>query len=148
MVVEIKKLPNDLKESVLSIDNPIDLKIAKTIAKFPDEEQRQEMIREVKKYHKYAEESVKYHLDIAEGKITEKRILEDPLTRKIEYMLKLKFNIFNRFSRKDIEMIENQEFRVNAIGMMREIYYYLKEELERLGDIAPQKVIEIKEVKM
>lgn len=148
LVVEVKKLPNDLKESVLSIDNPIDLKMAKTIAEFPEEEQRQEMVREVKKYHRYAEESIKYHLDIVEGKIPEKRILEDPLTRKIEYMLKLKFNIFNRFNRKYIETIESQEFRVNAIGMMREIYYYLKEELERLGDIAPQKVIEVKGVKM
>lgn len=48
LVVEIKKLPDDLKTELLTIDSTLDIDMAKTIALFPEQEQRAQFIKEYK----------------------------------------------------------------------------------------------------
>jgi len=145
LVVEIKKLPNDLKKAVLTIENPIALKMAKTIAQFTDKEQRTEMISEVISIDKMKEETVQYHLDIATGKIPKKRILvEDPMKLRMKRLLDIKFKIFNNFDKKYLDVIDNLEYRQRAYTIMREIYDFIRKQLEQINDVSIRKVIEIK----
>ncbi len=145
LAVEIKKLPNDLKKAVLTIENPIALKMAKTIAQFTDKEQRTEMISEVISIDKMKEETVQYHLDIATGKIPKKRILvEDPMKLRMKRLLDIKFKIFNNFDKKYLDVIDNLEYRQRAYTIMREIYDFIRKQLEQINDVSIRKVIEIK----
>ncbi|MBA7542414.1 hypothetical protein ES705_34735 [subsurface metagenome] len=146
LVVEIKKLPEDLKNAVLTIESPLDLEMAKTIAQFPEKEQRAEMVTEVIYIDKMKQDSIQYHLDIAQGKIPKKMILEDPMRLRMKRLLDIKFKIFNNFSNEYLDIIDIQEYRQEAYKIMREIYNFLKQELEKINDVSIRKIIEVKEV--
>ena len=145
-VSKIRKMPEDVKEKVLSINNILSIDDAVMIAKFPEEDQRQEMMHDFIRWDQYKEESFKYHLDIVQGKIPEKKILEDPMKLRMKRLLDIKFKIFNNFSNEYLDIIDIQEYRQEAYKIMREIYTFLKQELEKINDISIRKIIEVKEV--
>lgn len=145
LVVVIKTLPQDLKTELLSIDSSLNIDMAKTIALFPEEEQRTKMIKEVKFTKKALDAEIRYYLEIVEGKRPRKKIVKDPIQSKMEKMLKLKMNFFNLFSVKYIEVVKIDEFRKKAYNILKEIYNFAKEELKKIDYKEDyQKVIEVK----
>ncbi|KKL86895.1 hypothetical protein LCGC14_1940170 [marine sediment metagenome] len=148
LVVGIRKLPEDLKKAVLDVKKPIDLEAAKTIAVFPEEEQRGKFIREYQSLIRIKgeiAEDIKYHSEIIKGKRPRKKIIKDILQVKMEKLFKLKLSIFNQLSERYIDAIDNDEFKQKAFEILKEIFEFVKEELKKFDISTYQNVIEIKE---
>lgn len=145
LVLEIKKLPNDLKDAVLNIESPIDLETAKTISIVIDQEQRKELINEIKLTTKMLEDNIQYRIKIAKGEIPpEPIILVNNLEKILRAMIRFRINTRRVFRMEDIRSIESMEIRMKIREIIEDTIGYLENQLK--GFESPQKILEIKGV--
>lgn len=140
----VKELPPDIKDEILQVKSPIDLETAKTISIVTDQEQRKELINEIKLTTKMLEDNIQYRIKIAKGEIPpEPIVLVDNLDKMLRAMIRFRINTRRIFRMEDIRQIESMEIRMKIREIIEDTISYLEDQLK--GFETPQKILEIKE---
>ena len=66
-VSKLKTMPQDVREQVLKVNNPISAEEGEIVAKFKTPEERKEIMKEIQYTQKDLEEKLTYFLQISEG---------------------------------------------------------------------------------
>jgi len=145
LVVEIKKLPEDLKKAVLTIENPIDLKMAKIVAQFPEEEQRKDIMKSIKLSKDSLDYLLQYELEVAKGDIPKQIKLYDADREKFGLFQRISLRLMSRMNISFLEDL-SQDVKYMCYNLMRQIVEHLNRELEKIEDSGYQhnNIIEVK----
>jgi len=142
-VSKLKKLPSDVKQKVLTINNPLSIKDAEIVAQFKTSEERKEIMDEIKYTQKDLEEKLTYFLQISKGEIEPIPKFIDKESKTVRYFRNFMLNAKSRFVIEYLRAKLSEESFDACIEYMVQLRDHLNNQLDQIHKKIPIKVIDV-----
>ena len=142
-VSKLKKLPSDVKQKVLTINNPLSIKDAEIVAQFKTSEERKEIMDEIKYTQKDLEEKLTYFLQISKGEIEPIPKFIDKESKTVRYFRNFMLNAKSRFVIEYLRAKLTEESFNACIEYMTQLRDHLNNQLDQIHKKIPIKVIDV-----
>jgi len=142
-VSKLKTMPQDVREQVLRVNNPISAEEGVIVAQFKTPEERKEIIEEIRYTQKILEDALTYKLQISKGEIDPLPRLIDIENKMVKYFRNFMLNAKNRFVIEYLKAKLSEESFNACIEYMIQLRDHLNNQLEQVHKKIPIKVIDI-----
>ena len=142
-VAKLKTMPQDVRQQVLKVNNPISAEEGEIVAKFKTPEERKEIMDEIIYTQKDLEEKLTYFLQISKGEIEPIPTLIDKENKTVRYWRNFMLNAKSRFIIKYLKAKLSEESLNACIEYMIQLRDHLNSQLDQIHIKIPIKVIDI-----
>lgn len=142
-VSKLKAMPQDVREQVLKINNPISAEEGEIVAKFKTPEERKEIMKEIQYTQKDLEEKLTYFLQISKGEIEPLPQFIDTENKTVRYFRNFMLNAKSRFVIEYLRAKLSEESYNACIEYMIQLRDHLNIQLDQIHKKIPIKVIDV-----
>lgn len=142
-VSKLKTMPQDVREQVLKINNPISAEEGEIVAKFKTPEERKEIMKEIQYTQKDLEEKLTYFLQISKGEIEPLPQFIDTENKTVRYFRNFMLNAKSRFVIEYLRAKLSEESYNACIEYMIQLRDHLNSQLKQIHKKIPIKVIDV-----
>lgn len=142
-VSKLKTMPQDVREQVLKINNPISAEEGEIVAKFKTPEERKEIMKEIQYTQKDLEEKLTYFLQISKGEIEPLPQFIDTENKTVRYFRNFMLNAKSRFVIEYLRAKLSEESYNACIEYMIQLRDHLNIQLDQIHKKIPIKVIDV-----
>jgi len=142
-VSKLKAMPQDVRQQVLKVNNPISAEEGEIVAKFKTPEERKEIMDEIKYTQKDLEEKLTYFLQISKGEIEPIPTFIDKENKTVKYFRNFMLNAKSRFVIEYLRAKLSEESYNACIEYMIQLRDHLNSQLDQIHKKIPIKVIDV-----